>query len=128
MSRNKIHYLSMAKNECANWVDAACVTTKDGICLLSLKQQCKYFEHSVLPLATKYGPKYSGAAEQYHNDIIGGSKQIHAKDVEEVLTFKARNCGCGEILLPNKHLCENCRKKNLKASQKKAALKIKNKA
>ena len=127
MSRRKVHYLSMAKNECANWVDNACVTAKDGICLLSLKQQCKYFEHSVLPLVKKRGSQYSDAAEQYHNDIIGGSNQVLEKVVEEVLTFKVRHCGCGEILLPNKHLCENCRKKNLKASQKKAILKMKNK-
>ncbi len=98
---------SFVRQECADYVNSECLGIdvfgkrfrEQGICWIMEQEPCVYFVRCVLPIAKERG--YGNVISAYQKiDIDSESKKI-----------KVRNCECGESLPKGKQLCEECRKK-----------------
>jgi len=98
---------SFVKAECADYVNSECLGIdlfgkrfrEQGICFILENKPCAYFVRCVLPIAKERG----------YGDVISRYQEI---DIDsKLMKFETRKCECGESLPKGKQLCEECRKK-----------------
>ena len=106
--------LQFAQQECANYDGGRCLgadvwtTTVRPlkVCLLHESKPCRYFEACVLPLANRGNPQMIQARRVYEISHSGGTS--------------LKSCACGNPLAPGKRLCQDCRVKRRKESNREA--------
>ena len=97
---NKISLMTLVKQECCNFVSNECLGfdiyskgfRSQGICHISEKRPCPYFEKCVLPLAPELTEQYS-------------------KPDSSVLVHESKRCKCGKEIDSNKRKCIDCKAK-----------------
>jgi hypothetical protein len=98
---------TMARNECANFRNDACVF--DRPCAVLDGQRCAYFEDAVLPLGGPrwFPEKYADTMRAYFR-----KHRINADETED------RLCECGAVLAPRARYCDACREKKRRATRR----------
>ena len=114
---------AFARKHCSNWEvsDNICLGVMDnaifneGPCLLSQGKRCQYFEQSVFPIAD---PPYRYSTEPARYEAILDLYLKINPDFQQRKPIKIRLCGCGEVLKPRRHVCDQCKKNQTRFTRK----------
>ena len=101
-------------DQCADFINRACLTHKGGPCIVLDGKRCGRFEKCLLPLAREIGGKTLEAVQEHY--AVG--QMLASAAVGPV---NIRSCpDCGTPLGAGRRLCPDCAKKRQRAAKRTA--------